>query len=95
MTEKEKAFFKRADDHIFLANDQITVDITPGDVSSSFMYGTARFNAWIAACTFESAEDMASGKEEAIEYFVEKYKKMLEEHLDNHIEKFDFSKNNS
>ncbi len=93
MTDKEKGFLQRADAHIFLANDQISEEITPGDVSSSFMYGTARFNAWIAASSFESAEDMAKEKEVAVEYFVKEYKRMLEQHLDNHIESFDFSKN--
>lgn len=93
MTGKEKGFLQRADAHIFLANDQITEEITPGDVSSSLMYGTARFNAWIAATSFESSEDMAAERSVAVEYFVKEYKKMLEQHLDNHIETFDFSKN--
>ena len=93
MTDKEKEFLARADAHIFLANDQIKQDVTPGEVSSSFLYGAARFSAWIAACAYESSQDMAANKEEAIDYFVQKYKSMLEEHLDNHIEKFDFSSN--
>lgn len=90
MSHKE-AFVKRADAHIALANDQISEEVTPGEVSSAFMYGMARFNAWIAACSYESAEDMAASKEEAIEYFVEEYKKSLSQHIDSHIENFDFS----
>ncbi|WP_072680850.1 DUF3144 domain-containing protein [Arcobacter sp. LA11] len=90
MKDKE-AFVKRADAHIFLANDQMSEEVSPGEVSSSFMYGLTRFNAWIAARSFETKEDMIEGKEEAIEYFLKEYKQMLEQHLDEHIEKFDFN----
>jgi len=91
-TMAEKEFLKRADAHIHLANDQISQELSPGEVSSSFMYGAARFNAWVAACEFESAEAMAEAKGEVVDYFVDKYKTVLEEHLKNHIETFDFSK---
>lgn len=95
MSGKNDEFLKRADAHIALANEQMSKDLTQGDISASFMYGTARFNAWIAACSFESKEEMAAAKEEAMEYFVNEYKLALEEHLDNHIENFDFSQNKS
>ena len=88
----EKEFLKRADEHIDIANSHICEEVSMGEVSSSFMYGAARFNAWIAACEFESAEDMTAAKEEVVEYFVDKYKTVLEEHIKNHIEEFNFSK---
>lgn len=92
MSENKEAFVKRADAHIFLANDQINEEASAGEVSSSFLFGAARFNAWIAACSYDSAEDMKAGKSEAIEYFMKEYKQMLEQHLDEHIEKFDFTR---
>ena len=95
MSEKNNGFLKRADAHIALANEQMSEDLTQGEISASFMYGAARFNAWIAACSFESAEDMAKDKDEAIEYFMKEYKLALEEHINNHIENFDFSQNKS
>jgi hypothetical protein len=88
----EKEFLKRADEHISIANGHICEAVTMGEVSSSFMYGAARFNAWVAASEFESAEAMAAEKEKVVEYFVGKYKTVLEEHIKNHIEEFDFSK---
>ena len=88
----EKEFLKRADEHINIANSHIGENVSMGEVSSSFMYGAARFNAWVAACEFESAEDMGAAKEEIVEYFVGKYKEVLEEHIKNHIEEFDFGK---
>jgi len=90
MTDNQ--FLKRADAHIHLANTQMSEEMGMGEVSSSFMYGAARFNAWIAACEFESAEAMDAEKEKVVDYFVSKYKTVLEEHIKNHIEEFDFSK---
>lgn len=90
--ENQEEFLKRADAHIFLANEQISEEVTSGEVSASFMYGMTRFNAWIAACEFETAEDMRAEKEKVIEYFANQYKDMLEEHINNHIEHFDFKK---
>ena len=88
----EKEFLKRADEQINVANGQISEEVTIGEVSSSFMYGAARFNAWVAASEFESAEAMSESKDEVVDYFVDKYKKVLEEHIKDHIEKFEFTK---
>lgn len=92
--KNKEAFVRRADEHIHTANDQLNQDATPGEVSASFMYGVARFNAWLAACDFESANDMRDAKAEVIEYFAQEYKKMLSEHIDNHIEQFNFTPKN-
>jgi hypothetical protein len=94
MNENNNGFLKRADAHIALANEQLDSNLTLGDVSASFMYGSARFSAWMAASSFETAEDMKAEKNKIVEYFIKEYKLALEEHIDNHIENFDFSKNN-
>ena len=90
MSEDKQGFLKRADAHTHLANDQITDEISSGEVSASFMFGLARYNAWIAAASYKSAEDMAAEKEKAMEYFMSEYKIMLEQHLDEHIKGFNF-----
>ncbi len=91
MVNKEP-FVKRADEYINLANQQLdtTDNVTPGEVSASFLFGAARFNAWVAACEFDSAEAMRDAKEEVIEYFVKEYKQMIDQHIESHIEAFDF-----
>jgi hypothetical protein len=94
MNENNNGFLKRADAHIALANEQLDSNLTLGDVSASFMYGSARFSAWMAASSFETAEDMKAEKNKIVEYFIKEYKLALEEHIDNHIDNFDFSKNN-
>lgn len=93
MDEKNNGFLKRADAHIQLANEQLNLGLTQGEISASFMYGSARFSAWMAASSFESAEDMKGEKEKIVEYFMNEYKLALEEHLDNHIANFDFTAN--
>lgn len=86
--EIDDKFFDRADAHINLSNDQIN-QINRGKVSASMMYATARFNAWVSACGWDSSDEMKKAKKDTIEYFTEQYKKMLEENLDDYIENFD------
>ena len=85
---QDELFFKRADAHIDLANEQLK-DASRGKVSASMMYATARFNAWVTACEADSDDDLRSGKGESIEYFVAQYRSMLEENLNDYIGNFD------
>lgn len=91
--ENKEPFVKRADEHIFLANKQLdeAENLTPGEISASFLFGAARFNAWVAACEFDSAETMREAKTEIIEYFAKEYTQMLDQHIESHIESFEFS----
>lgn len=81
-------FYERADAHIELSNRQLE-DQTLGKVSSSMMYATARFNSWVSACGFETGEEMNETRQEIIDYFVEQYKLMLAENLDDYIQNFE------
>ena len=74
MQEVDDEFYERADAHIHLSNDQVTKDLGRGKVSASFMYGLARYNAYVNATGFESRDEMLKSKKETIEYFVEQYK---------------------
>ena len=87
-SDVDKGFFERADAYITLANEQAT-DVSRGKVSASMMFATARFNAWVSASGTDSSEELASVRDEAVEYFVGEYRKMLEENLDEYIEHFD------
>ena len=81
-------FFDRADAVVNLANTFLE-QVTRGKVSASLLYATARYNAWVSACGFENGSDMRDMKEETIEYFVQEYRKMLSENLDDYIENFE------
>ncbi|WP_180063215.1 MULTISPECIES: DUF3144 domain-containing protein [unclassified Acinetobacter] len=88
MQNIDDEFYERADQHIQLSNQQITEEIGKGKVSASMLFATSRFNAWISACGWETAEQLANAKQETIEYFLAEYRKMLEENLDEYIENF-------
>ncbi len=81
-------FFDRADAVINLANTYLE-QVTRGKVSAPLLYATARFNSWVSACGFENRDDMEEMKEETIEYFVQEYRKMLDENLTDYIDIFD------
>ncbi|MCR1795596.1 DUF3144 domain-containing protein [Leptospira sp. id769339] len=88
MSEIDPEFFKRADEHIGLANEQIKNGIGQGKVSASFLYSVSRFNAWVAACAAKDEKDLLEDKEEILKYFVEEYRKMLTENIDDYINNF-------
>lgn len=87
-TETDDRFYDRADAHIHLANKQAE-EIGRGKVSSSFMYAVARFNAWVSACKFNSADEMRAARDATIDYFATQYRAMLAENLDDYIKNFE------
>ena len=89
MRNVDKGFYPRADAHIFLSNEQISAAVKPGEVSASFMYSVARFNAWISARGFNSGAEMQQSKQKMIDYFVKEYRQMLDENLNDYIKNFD------
>jgi hypothetical protein len=52
------------------------------------MYAAARFNAWVSACGFDSAEDMRTAKDETVEFFVAQHRAMLIQNLDDYSKNF-------
>ncbi|MCG6904518.1 MAG: DUF3144 domain-containing protein [Rhodobacter sp.] len=86
--ETDPAFFKRADAMISLANDQLE-DADIGAVSASFLYAAARFNAFVSAANCETAQEMAASKSEMVDYFLDQYRTMITEHLEDYAANFD------
>ena len=86
--ELDPTFFDRADAHIHLSNSQLA-DLSPGKVSASMMYATARFNAYVSWIGFQDAAGMAGERDETVRYFTEQYRLMLEENLDDYIKNFE------
>ncbi|QDF68150.1 DUF3144 domain-containing protein [Shewanella sp. SNU WT4] len=90
MSELDKAFYQRASELIQVANQQNQdPKLKTGEISASFMYGLARYNAWFGSTSFDSKEQMQSKKQEMMEYYIERYKEMLESNMDDYIEHFD------
>ncbi|MGH1428266.1 MAG: DUF3144 domain-containing protein [Arenicella sp.] len=88
MQATDKEFYDRADAFIRIANEQLNQS---GQIptNTSFMYAVCRFNAWVVASGFEKQEEMKFAKAGALDYFVNQYKEMLDEHLDDYIANFD------
>jgi hypothetical protein len=88
--ERDEHFYQRADAHINLANEHINTQQTkPVDANDALLYASARFNAWIVAASFPNADDMKKDKTNAIEYFTNAYKTVLEEHFDDYVENYE------
>ena len=85
----DQEFYKRADEHIHLSNQQIKDDVSFGEVSASTLFATARFNAWVSACGWNTKDELEKARQDTIEYFVSEYRKMLEENVDDYIKNFD------
>jgi hypothetical protein len=81
-------FWQRVDAVINLSNDQCD-DADPNAVGASTMFASARFNAFIVAQTTGSPENMALEKERVMEYFLDQYRKMLDDNLDDFAKNFD------
>ena len=88
MKDVDDKFYARADAHISLSNQQVSEEVSAGQVSASAMYSVARFNAWLSARNWNNQQEMAAAKEEAINYFVKEYRMMLEENMDDYIANF-------
>ncbi|MGL4711290.1 MAG: DUF3144 domain-containing protein [Shewanella oncorhynchi] len=90
MSDTENAFYARASELIKLANQQNqNTEVQTGEISASFMWAVARYNAWFSSTSFESKEQMHSKKQEMMDYYLERYKEMLDANLEDYIENFD------
>ncbi len=85
--EPDQDFYNRADAIIELANTHIS-DSSRGKASASLMYANSRFAAWVSACGCRNAEELAAAKQQAVDYFVEEFRLMMEENLTDYIENF-------
>ncbi|VAW60552.1 hypothetical protein MNBD_GAMMA11-497 [hydrothermal vent metagenome] len=88
MLDADDNFYSRADEHINLSNSQITDEYGKGEVSASFMYSVARYNAYVSACGYSRSDEFVKDKEAIVNYFVGEYKKMLEENLQDYTQNF-------
>jgi len=81
-------FWQRADEYIAVANNQSKSEST-GKVGSSLLYAAARFSAFDVASSSANSEEMKTDKEEAISFYVEQFRKMITENMDEYIENYE------
>ncbi len=78
--DKNKQFRQFADTFIDVANDHIEKSDS-SFVSSSMLYGTSRFCAFVVASGCENAEQLDANRDEAIKFYVAEFERMLSENL--------------
>lgn len=95
-TVADEQFYERADEFINLANQlsdsthQVShLTTEPGKVSASFMYANARYSVWNAACSYQQSTDFNVDRQVILEYYMEQFKNMLEDNLDEYHENFE------
>ena len=81
-------FWNRADAIIHLANEQVN-EASTGKVSASLLYAAARFSAFDVASKSVNVDEMKTDRDEAISYFVDQFRKMLIENMDDYIENYE------
>lgn len=80
-------FWKRADEYIATANEQSKNEDT-GKVGVSLLYAAARFSAFDVASKVVDAQEMLGSKEYAISFYVDQFRKMITENMDEYIENY-------
>ncbi|WP_394131382.1 DUF3144 domain-containing protein [Shewanella maritima] len=80
--KKELTIYQVADQFIALANQLSQQENDLGKVGTGLRYAAARFNAFEAAV---KSSDLAAEKQNALEWFSNEYKEMLNENLEDHI----------
>jgi hypothetical protein len=92
--EQNKLFKHIADTHIDLANAELeAADIHI--VTSGFIYGAARFNAFSIASGAKNLQEYKEIRKEAMAHYTQVFQKMLEENLDNYQSSFTEQKEKS
>ncbi|MEC4725014.1 DUF3144 domain-containing protein [Shewanella sp. D64] len=80
--DKETTIFQLADQFIALANELSATEQDVSKVGTALRFAASRFNAFEAAL---KSADLAAEKDNALEWFVNEYKGMLSDNLDDHI----------
>lgn len=85
--ERNQLFRKFADSFIDVANQHCD-DADSGIVGSAFLYGAARFSAFVVATKAKELDRYEADCDAALEYFTKEFRRMLEENLDDYKSAF-------
>ncbi len=84
----DPTFYERSDAHIRLANQQ-QESVAGPRVAASMSFATARFNTWLCANMYGSADEMRRRRDEAIGQLTDHYNQMLKDNFDQFIKDYD------
>lgn len=86
----DKEFRKMADSFIDVANSHSNAD-NKEIVSMALLYAAARFNSFVVAAHAPDVKKYDADRPKAFEFFLGKYKEMLNENLDDYRKMYDES----
>lgn len=86
--QADDGFFARADAHIELANDQAGNERI-SRVAESLLYSAARFASYSHWTGFDDQPSFDESVDNAIEYYVDEFRLMLLENMEDHSRQFD------
>jgi len=81
--DESKQFINIADSFIDLANQHCD-ELKNSQVNASFLYGAARFSAFVTASSAQSEESYSENIDKAVEYYAQEFAKMLQEHMEQY-----------
>jgi hypothetical protein len=84
----DQEFRRMADSFIHLAN-QHGEKAARENVSMALLYAAARYNAFVVSTHAATVEDYDASREKACEFFLEQYRKVLAENLDDYRKVYD------
>ena len=54
-------------------------------VNASLLYASTRFTAFVVASAAQDVEEMKEDREEAVDFFTERFRRMLVENIDDYV----------
>lgn len=86
--DENKKFIQIADTFIDLANQHCD-DSANALVNASFLYGSARFCAFLTASAAGNREKYEANIDDAVNYYTEEFARMLREHMEQYKSVFE------
>ncbi|MEE2827362.1 MAG: DUF3144 domain-containing protein [Planctomycetota bacterium] len=85
----DEEFWDLADTFIENADNLCELSHDAGNVSAALLFAASRFSAFVVASSAEDSAELAAKQEEATDYFVDQFRLMLTENLNDFQQNFD------
>ena len=82
-------FWELADTFIESADNLCELSHDAGNVSAALLFAASRFSAFVVASSANDSTDLSAKQEEATDYFVDQFRLMMTENLNDFLQNFD------
>jgi hypothetical protein len=84
----EKTFQQRCDEFIDLANQQ-HAETDLANVNTALLFSAARFAVFGTVRQFENIEQIKQEQNQITDFFVQRFKEMVDQNFEEYVERFD------